>query len=108
MRVETLAEVAVDGRTFSVAPRAAAFPFIPGGVAVPSSILNGQTLYPATIDYHDKIVGMSFLAGHRPDRVFEYAQDPTSYYNVPLVAFPPSDFPTLTGAAVHHGALSVA
>ncbi|MFZ0031120.1 MAG: hypothetical protein WAK84_04525 [Candidatus Cybelea sp.] len=109
MKVETLAQVAADGRTFSVAPRAAAFPFIPGGVAVPSSILNGQTLYPATIDYHDKIAGMSFLAGHTlPTRVFEYAEDPTSYYNVPLVSFPPSDFPTLTGAVVHHGTLSIA
>jgi hypothetical protein len=108
MKLETLAQVAVDAPTFSAAPRAVAFPYIPGGVDVPSSIVNEQTLYPATIDYHDDVAGMTFLAGHTlPTRLFLYSQDPTSHYNVPLVAFPPSEFPSITAAAVRKGVLSV-
>ena len=106
MKVETLAQVAPDAMTFSAAPRAVAFPYIPGGVNVPSSIVNGQTLYPATIDYHDTQVGMSFLAGHTlPTRLFPYADDPQSFYNVPLVSLPASEFPTLTNAKVSRGML---
>jgi hypothetical protein len=78
-----------------------AFPFIPGGNAIPSSIVNGQTVYPATIDYHDTEIGMSFLAGHTlPTRAFRYTDDPVSKYNVPLVSLPGADFPTLKKAAV--------
>lgn len=106
MKVETLAQVAPDAMTFSAAPRAVAFPYIPGGVNVPSSIVNGQTLYPATIDYHDTQIGMSFLAGHTlPTRLFPYAKDPESFYNVPLVSLPGSEFPTLTNATVSRGML---
>jgi hypothetical protein len=101
MKTETLAEVASDAKTFSAAPRAAAFPFIPGGTAVPSPIVNGQTVYPATIDYHDAKVGMSFLAGHTlPTRAFRYADDPVSKYNVPLISLPHADVPTLEKAAI--------
>lgn len=101
MTTETLAQVAADAKTFSAAPRAVAFPFIPGGLAIPSSIVNGQTVYPATIDYHDAHVGMSFLAGHTlPTRAFRYADDPVSAYNVPLVSLPASDFPKLEKAVV--------
>ncbi len=101
MKTETLIEAASDAKTFSAASRAVAFPFIPGGNAIPSSIVNGQTVYPATIDYHDTEIGMSFLAGHTlPTRVFRYADDPVSKYNVPLVSLPGADFPTLKKAAV--------
>jgi hypothetical protein len=101
MKTETLAEVAGDAATFSAAPRAVAFPFIPGGNAIPSSIVNGQTVYPATIDYHDAQIGMSFLAGHTlPTRAFRYADDPVSKYNVPLASLPGADFPKLKTAAV--------
>ncbi len=101
MKTETLAEVAGDAKTFSAAPRAVAFPFIPGGIAVPSPIVNGQTVYPATIDYHDTKIGMSFLAGHTlPTRAFRYADDPVSKYDVPLVSLPREDYPTLEKAVV--------
>jgi hypothetical protein len=101
MTTETLAGIAADAKTFSAAPRAVAFPFIPGGLAIPSSIVNGQTVYPATIDYHDTQVGMSFLAGHSlPTRAFRYADDPVSKYDVPLVSLPAADFPKLEKAVV--------
>lgn len=101
MKTETLREVASDAQTFSAAPRAVAFPFIPGGSAIPSSIVNGQSVYPATIDYHDTQIGMSFLAGHTlPTRAFRYADDPVSRYDVPLVSLPHANFPTLEKAAV--------
>lgn len=101
MKTETLAEVAGDAKTFSAAPRAAAFPFLPGGTAVPSPIVNGQTVYPATIDYHDAQIGMTFLAGHTlPTRAFRYADDPVSKYNVPLVSLPHGSYPTLEKAVV--------
>ena len=101
MKTETLIEAASDAKTFTAAPRAVAFPFIPGGIAVPSSIVNGQTVYPATIDYHDTQIGMSFLAGHTlPTRAFRYADDPVSKYNVPLISLPGAAFPTLEKAVV--------
>jgi hypothetical protein len=109
MKVETLAAASVDARTFSAAPRAIAFPYIPGGIAVPSSIVNGQVLYPATIDYHDAAIGMTFLAGHTlPTRMFDYADYPHSAYNVPLPSVPASNMPTLTGAVASKGKLTLA
>jgi hypothetical protein len=108
MKVETLAQAATDARTFSAAPRAVAFPYIPGGLTLPSSIVNGQRVYPATIDYHDATAGMTFLAGHTlPTRMFAYAADPTSQWNVPLVSTPAAQFPSITGASVHKGVLSL-
>lgn len=108
MRTETLREVASDATTFSATPRAVAFPFIPGGNAIPSSIVNGQTVYPATIDYHDAQIGMSFLAGHTlPTRAFRYADDPVSRYDVPLVSLPHASYPTLEKAAVSKNVLAV-
>jgi hypothetical protein len=107
LKAESLAAAAGDAKTFSANPRAVAFPFIPGGVTLPS-IVNGQTLYPATIDFHDDRTGMTFLAGHTlPTRVFRYADDPTSHFNVPLVLLPPSAYPTLTKASVSHGTLAL-
>jgi hypothetical protein len=101
MKTETLVDVATDAKTFSAAPRAVAFPFLPGGLAVPSPIVNGQTVYPATIDYHDTRIGMSFLAGHTlPTRAFRYSDDPVSRYDVPLASLPHEDFPTLEKAVV--------
>ena len=109
MKVETLALAAADARTFSAAPRAVAFPYIPGGVEVPSSIVNGQALYPATIDYHDTQTGMTFLAGHTlPTRLFRYADDPHSAYDVPFPTLPSAMMPSLTGAAVRKGKLALA
>ncbi len=102
MKLETLTQADSDARAFSALPRAVAFPFIPGGTATPSSILpNDSTLYPATIDYHDTVAGMTFLAGHTtPQRVFRYSDDPISLYNVPLAQLASNEIPTLTGVAV--------
>jgi hypothetical protein len=109
MKVETLALAATDARTFSAAPRAVAFPYIPGGIEVASSIVNGQALYPATIDYHDTQTGMTFLAGHTlPTRLFRYADDPHSAYDVPFPTLPTAMMPSLTGAAVRKGKLALA
>lgn len=101
MKTETLRDVVGDAKTFSAAPRAVAFPFIPGGDAIPSSIVNGQTVYPATIDYHDTRIGMTFLAGHTlPTRAFRYSDDPVSRFDQPLRSLPSADFPTIEKAAV--------
>ncbi|HTA40275.1 MAG TPA: hypothetical protein VK760_14425 [Candidatus Acidoferrales bacterium] len=109
MKVETLATAATDARTFSAAPRAVAFPYIPGGIQVASSIVGGQKLYPATIDYHDTQSGMTFLAGHTlPTRVFRYADDTHSAYDAPFPTVPPSSMPSLTGASVKNGKLALA
>jgi hypothetical protein len=108
MRPETLRQAAADARSFSAAPRAVAFPFIPGGTNVPSPTLGGDSLYPATIDYHDSQVGMTFLAGHTlPTRLFRYADDPASRFNVPLVQLSASKMPALTDASVSNGRLSL-
>jgi hypothetical protein len=109
MHVETLRQAAADARRFSAAPRAVAFPFLRGGVAIPSPILHGDSLYPATIDYHDVQTGMTFLAGHTlPTRLFRYADNPVSRFNVPLTRLPPSNMPALTGASISHGQLVLA
>lgn len=109
MKTETLTQANIDARIFSARPRAVALPSIPGGVAAPSPFLNGATLYPATIDYHDAVVGMTFLAGHTtPTRVFRYADDPLSLYNVPLAQLPLGQTPSLTGVTVGTGMISFA
>jgi len=107
MKLDTFARVNGDAKVFAANPRAVAFPYIPGGNLVPSSVLNGGTLYPATIDYHDTAVGMTFLAGHTtPTRVFEYSQDPRSFYNVALAQLPAAQTPTLTNVAVANGSIT--
>jgi len=107
MKLDTFATLNADAQSFAAAPRAIAFPYIAGGNAVPSPVLNGATLYPATIDYHDDAVGMTFLAGHTtPTRVFEYAQDPQSFYNAPLAVLSSAQTPTLTGVAVSDGSIA--
>ncbi len=107
MKTETLAQANTDARAFSAQPRAVAFPFIAGGLYLPSDELNGGTLYPATIDYHDAAVGMTFLAGHTvPTRVFEYASDPLSQYNVPFAPLAAAETPQLTSVAVQNGAIT--
>lgn len=109
MIVETLAKAAADARTFAAAPRAIAFPYIAGGAAVPSPQLGGGTLYPATIDYHDARVGMTFLAGHTmPKRVFRYADATMSLYNRPLPELAPSEMPALTSVTVSTGTIAFA
>lgn len=105
MKTETLAQADATLRSASAAPRAIAFPFIAGGSSFPS-LLDGGRVYPATIDFHDAQIGMTFLAGHTlPTRAFRYSDDPTSAYDVPLVPLSYADYPTLTSAGVRAGQL---
>jgi hypothetical protein len=103
MRTTTLAAATPLARAFSGAPRAIAFPFIPGGT-LPT--FEGTPLNPATIDYHDNVAGMTFEAGAAlPTRVFPYALDPTSHYNVPLAQLQAAAYPQLTAVAAASGQL---
>lgn len=107
MKLDTFATLNADVQSFAAQPRAVAFPYISGGTLVPSPVLNGGTLYPATIDYHDAVAGMTFAAGHTvPIRVFEYAADTQSFYDVPLVQLTADQTPVLNAASVSHGAIS--
>jgi hypothetical protein len=109
MKLETLSRAARDARTFSAAPRAVAFPYIPGGTEVGSPVLHGDTLYPATIDYHDSRVGMTFLSGRTlPSRVFRYADYPVSRFNRPLPQVPDRELPRLLRRSVKDGWLELA
>jgi hypothetical protein len=104
MKVETLAQAASDVRAFGSQARAVAFPYIAGGTAMASAILGGVTLYPATIDYHDNVAGMTFIAGHTtPERVFRYADYPVSSDQLPLPTVPQSQLPQLGNVAVGGG-----
>ena len=106
MKIETLARAARDAARFSARPRAVAFPFLPGGREVPSPQLGGDTLYPATIDYHDTRAGMTFLAGHTlPTRVYRYADAKRSRFDRALPQLPASAMPRLHGASVERGEL---
>lgn len=108
MKLETLTQAARDARTFSAAPRAVAFPYLAGGTEVPSEMLHGDTLYPATIDYHDARTGMTFLSGHTsPSRVFRYADYPVSRFDRPLPEVSGAEMPSLVRASVKDGWLTL-
>ncbi|MGA8326354.1 MAG: hypothetical protein WB757_09755 [Candidatus Cybelea sp.] len=109
MKLETLSQASRDARTFSAAPRAVAFPYISGGRKFASGVLRGDTLYPATIDYHDSRVGMTFLSGRTvPSRVFRYADYPVSRFDRPLPEVPSREMPSLLRATVKNGWLKLA
>jgi hypothetical protein len=70
----TLAQAAAAQITAGAQTRAIAFPGIP---------ISGYGAVPATIDFHDAHVGMTFVAGNTaPARIFEYDQEDNSIYNV--------------------------
>jgi hypothetical protein len=50
MRASTLRSAALQARAFAARPRAVAFPSLAFGPSLPSTILAGDSLYPATID----------------------------------------------------------
>jgi hypothetical protein len=104
MHALTLSSALPLARAFSARPRAVAFPFIAGGKP---TRYNGVSFSPGTIDYHDDVAGMSFIAGHTlPSRLFTYARDPVSVFNHPLVETDPGpSYPQLTRVAVGGGAL---
>ncbi|HKE38148.1 MAG TPA: hypothetical protein VKB39_11975, partial [Candidatus Baltobacteraceae bacterium] len=108
MKAETLGQAASDARTFSAAPRAVAFPFIPGGKSNRSGILDLSAVYPATVDYHDAKIGMTFVGGRTlPSRIFRYADYPVSRYTRPLPRVPHSQLPSLSGASASGGWLTL-
>jgi hypothetical protein len=108
MKLETLRQAVTDAAGFSARPRAVAFPFITGGKNAPSSLLGGTTVYPATIDYHDRTSGMTFIAGETtPTRVFRYADYSTALDALPLPQVPASQLPTLTNVAMSGGKLAL-
>jgi len=99
MKAETLGEAASDARTFSAAPQAIAFPFIPGGPPM---------LAPATIHYHDTKAGMTFLGGQTmPSRIFRYADYPQSRFNRAIPHVPQAQMPALIGAHASGGWLTL-
>jgi hypothetical protein len=52
---------------------------------------------------------MTFLAGHTlPTRLFRYADDTHSAFDVPFPTLPAASMPSLTGAAVRNGKLALA
>jgi hypothetical protein len=64
-------------------------------------------LYPGTIDYHDAISGMTFIAGHTaPSRVFRYADYPVSANAVPLPQVPSAQLPALTNVVAGKGSIA--
>jgi hypothetical protein len=104
LRRETLRDAARDARAFAATPRAVAFPSLPVGQAVPSAVLDGDSLYPATIDYHDRTAGMTFLAGHTlPSRVFRYVAQSRSRFDRSLEPLPAVEMPRLLEARVLAG-----
>lgn len=105
MRTVTLRQAAQLARTAAAQPRAVAFPYIPGGKTL-ASLIDGGLLYPATIDYHDSTSGMTFLSGHtQPTRVFRYADNPRSVFDIPLATVPIAELPTLSSVAVNNGTI---
>jgi hypothetical protein len=70
-------------------------------------LLHGDTLYPATIDYHDSRIGMTFISGHTlPSRMFRYADYPVSRFNRPLPEVPGREMPSLRRVSVENGWLN--
>ena len=104
MRPMTLRQAAAAARPISAAPRAIAFPFVPGGTAM---VRFGAPFMPATIDYHDGAAGLTFLAGHAaPDRIVPYAAATTSAFDVPLRTLEAGALPQVVRAVVGDGSIA--
>jgi hypothetical protein len=107
MRAITLRTALALAPRFAARPRAIAFPFIAGGRP---HAFDGTSIEPATIDYHDARVGLTFLAGHTlPSRVFSYDEATHSRFDraLPERDDDAVDFPKLIGAAVRGGSLAI-
>ncbi len=101
MTAVTLAQAADRARAFAAKPRAVAFPYISGGLP---TYYRGAPFTPATIDYHDSTIGMTFIAGHTtPSRTFPYAKDPISSFMSPLAEA--DSLATLQRSAFSNGTL---
>jgi hypothetical protein len=108
MRALTLRAAAVDARAFAGRPRAIAFPSLQFGPAVPSALLEGDALYPATIDYHDARIGATFIAGHLlPARMFDYSQQARSRFDRALQQLPVTTMPRVVASRVLAGRIEI-
>ena len=107
MRVATMTDAVAATRGFGTQPRAVAFPYLPGLPNVFQGTIGSPPVpYPATIDYVDRAVGMTFVAGRTvPVRVFPYDLATVSQWDRPLPQLPPGEFATLSLAAVDRGRL---
>jgi hypothetical protein len=109
MRPVTLSQAAALAKLFAGQPRAIAFPYI-ASTNVPEARTpwSYRGPYPGTIDYHDDQAGMSFIEGRAtPVRVFPYARAVTTSAFVTLPRLQRSEMPTLTGAQLRDGVLTL-
>jgi hypothetical protein len=109
MRPVTLSQAATLAKLFAGQPRAIAFPYI-ASTNVPEARTpwSYRGPYPGTIDYHDDQAGMSFIEGRAtPVRVFPYARAVTTSAFVTLPRLQRSEMPTLTGAQLRTGVLTL-
>ena len=91
----TLAQAAKAQQTNGNQTRVIAFPGIP---------VANYAAVPATIDFHDTNVGMTFVAGKAaPERVFEFAKETTSVYDLGVPQL--TQMPTITAVAASAGSL---
>lgn len=109
MRAVTLSDAAGEARRFAAQPRAIAFPYIPSA-AVPEAWApwSYRGPYPATIDYSDNSVGMSFVEGRTtPVRVFRYDRAARSTAFMTLPRLQRSEFPHVVGTTFQHRTLTL-
>ena len=108
MRAVTLAE-ATRAQGLASMPRAVAFPYIPS-LAVPEAWApwSYRGPYPATIDYRDANVGMSFVAGRAtPVRVFRFDRARSWPTFLTLPRLQRSETPRLVSAQLHDSTLTL-
>jgi hypothetical protein len=99
MRAVTMSDAAGEAKRFAARPRAIAFPYIPT-IPVPEAWApwSYRGPYPATIDYSDDSVGMSFVEGRTtPVRVFPYDRAATSTAFLTLPRLQRSELPRIVG-----------
>lgn len=109
MHAVTMSDAVAATRAFGGRPRAVAFPYIPNLPNVYQGALGTPPLpYPATIDYMDREVAMTFIAGRTlPVRVFPYEFAANSQWDRPLPQLAPGEFATLALAAVSDGGITL-
>jgi len=109
MRAVTLTAAAREAQRLASAPRAIAFPFIPS-LAVPEAWApwSYRGPFPATIDYRDTTVGMSFVAGRAtPVRVFRFDRARIWPTFLTLPRLQRSETPRLTAAQFRGSTLTL-
>jgi hypothetical protein len=93
----TLAQAVKAQQANGNTPRIIAFPGIP---------IANYSAAPATIDFHDRNVGMTFVAGKTaPARIFEYGKETTSIYDIGVPEL--TQMPTISRAVASAGTLTL-